>query len=231
MSRIWLAQGKLEAISQWVQDCGLDARKGPTYLHEMEYIALARILLVQGRLNEAPELLQRLLKATEMGGRTSRMLEILILQALAFQTGGTTDQALAALEKALILAEPGGFIRAFVDEGPPMARLLYEALSRGITPDYVHRLLSAFPITEPGKSATPENETSESGLIEPLSEREIEVLPLIAEGLTNQEIASRLYLTLNTIKSHSRNIYGKLDVHSRTQAIARAQTLGLLPRG
>jgi LuxR family maltose regulon positive regulatory protein len=116
-----------------------------------------------------------------------------------------------------------------MDEGPLMARLLYEALLRGTAPDYVQRLLSAFPVTEPGRAASPEKEVPKPDLIEPLSERELEVLELLAEGLTNSEIASRLFLTLNTVKSHSRNIYGKLDVHSRTQATARAQALGLLP--
>jgi len=133
------------------------------------------------------------------------------------------------LEQALTLAEPGGFIRVFVDEGPPMAHLLYEAVTRGIAVDYARRLLSAFSVVEteqtvPAKTLAPAQE-----LIEPLSERELEVLQLIAQGLTNQEVASRLYLSLNTVKAHSRNIYGKLDVHSRVQAVAKARTLGLLP--
>jgi LuxR family maltose regulon positive regulatory protein len=137
---------------------------------------------------------------------------------------------MTSLEQALTQAEPGGFIRTFVDEGPPLARLLYEALTRGIAPDYARRLLSAFPVSEPEQAAPLETQALKSDLIEPLSERELEVLTLVAEGLTNPEIASRLFLTLNTIKGHTRNIYGKLNVHSRTQAIARAQALGLLPR-
>ena len=144
-ARIWLAQDKLEAASQWVGERGLDADGDPTYMHEMEYIALARILIAQGRLDEATRLLQRLLEAAEAGGRTSRVIEILMLQALAFQAGGDTDQAMTALERALTLAEPGGFIRIFVDEGPPMARLLYEALARGIAPDYVSPVVGSIP--------------------------------------------------------------------------------------
>ncbi|MFW9835768.1 MAG: LuxR C-terminal-related transcriptional regulator, partial [Candidatus Thorarchaeota archaeon] len=135
-----------------------------------------------------------------------------------------------ALEKALTLAKPGGFIRTFVDEGPPMARLLYEALSRGIASDYTRRLLAAFPVTEPEQIDSVKTQTATSELIEPLSERELEVLQLMAEGLTNPEVASRLFLALNTVKTHTRNIYGKLNVHNRTQAIACAQALGLLPR-
>jgi LuxR family maltose regulon positive regulatory protein len=133
------------------------------------------------------------------------------------------------LEQALTLAKPGGFLQIFVDEGPPMARLLYKALSRGIAPEYVRRLLAAFPVAETEQTGPPDTPAPQSDLIEPLSERELQVLELIAEGLTNPEIAARLFLALNTVKAHCGNIYGKLDVHSRTQAVARAQALGLLP--
>jgi LuxR family maltose regulon positive regulatory protein len=158
------------------------------------------------------------------------MIEILMLQALTFQAGGDTIRAMAALERALALAEPGGFIRIFVDEGLPMAHLLYEALTRAIVPDYVRRLLAIFPVVETEQTEASKTQAAQSELVEPLSERELEVLQLIAEGLTNPEIAARLFLSLNTVKAHTRNIYGKLDVHSRTQAVARSQKLGLLPR-
>jgi CubicO group peptidase (beta-lactamase class C family) len=143
--------------------------------------------------------------------------------------GGNTTGAMDALERALALAEPGGFIRIFVDEGPPMAHLLHEAAARGIAPEYTRRLLAAFPVTTTEVPEPANPQLAESDLIEPLSERELEVLALLAEGLTNREIASRLFLALNTVKAHTGNIYGKLNVHSRTQAIARAQALGLLP--
>ena len=227
--RIWLAQGKLEAASQWVGERGLDPDGEPTYLHEMEYIVFARILIAQRRLDEAARLLQRLLEAAEAGGRISRVIELLMLQTLAAQSGGDTVQAMSTLEQALTLAEPGGFIRTFVDEGPPMARLLYEALSRGIAPDYVRRLLAAISSDEPVQADAISSQADQSELIEPLSERELEVLQLIAEGLTNREIASRLFLSLHTVKVHAHNIYGKLGVHSRTQAAARARALGILP--
>jgi LuxR family maltose regulon positive regulatory protein len=228
-ARIWLAQGKLEVASQWVGERGLDPDGEPTYLHEMEYIVFARILIAQGRLDEAARLLQRLLEAAKAGGRNSRVIEILLLQSLAFQAEGDTTQAMTALQRALSLAELGGFIRTFVDEGPPMARLLYEALSHGIAPDYVRRLLAAFPVAKPEQTDSPKSQAQDSKLVEPLSEREIEVLQLIAEGLTNQEIASRLFLSLHTVKVHAHNIYGKLGVHNRTQAAARARALGILP--
>jgi len=156
------------------------------------------------------------------------VIEILILQALSLQAQGDTDQAITTLEQALTLAEPEGFIRVFVDAGPPMARLLYEAVTRGIAPDYARRLLAAFPVTEPERADPSETQVPKSELVELLSERELEVLQLIAEGLTNPEIASRLFLSLNTVKVHARNIYGKLGVHNRTQAVARARVLGVL---
>ena len=190
---------------------------------------LSRILIAQGRLDETARLLQRLLKAAEAGGRTSRMIEILLLQALARQAQGDTDQASAMLEKAITLAEPGGFIRIFVDEGPPMATLLFEALSRDIAPGYVRKLLAAFPNEAPQQTRTSNLLDPDSEWIEPLSEREIEVLQLIAEGLTNQVIANRLFLSPHPVKVHTRTIYGKLGVNNRTQAGARARALGILP--
>jgi DNA-binding CsgD family transcriptional regulator len=150
-------------------------------------------------------------------------------QAVAFHAQGDTTQAMSRLERALAIAEPGGFIRTFADEGPPMGRVLYEALSREIAPDYVRRLLAAFPSVEPEQREPSKSQAPETELIEPLSERELEVLQLIAEGLTNREIASRLFLSLNTVKTHTRNVYGKLDVHNRTQAVGRARALGVLP--
>jgi LuxR family maltose regulon positive regulatory protein len=227
-ARIWLAQDKLDAASQWAEKRGLAPDKEPIYVGGVEYGVLARILLAQGRLDETITLLQRMLEPAQAGRHTTRVIENLRIQALAFQAGGDTTRAVAALERALALAEPGGFIRIFVDEGPSMARLLHEALSREIATDYVRRLLAAFPVAEPEQADPLKREAPKSELLEPLSERELEVLQLIAEGLTNPEIASRLFLALNTVKAHSRNIYGKLGVHSRTQAVARARALGIL---
>jgi len=220
-ARIWLAQGKLERATQWGEERDFDLNGKLTYLHETEFVVLGRIFIAQNKLDDAFRLQKKLLKPTEAGGRISRKIEILLLQALAFQVQEDTANAISKLENALSLAKPGGFIRIFVDEGPPMARLLYEALSREIAPDYVRQLLAAFPIDEPKQAA-------HSKLIEPLSEREIEILQLVAEGLTNLEIASRLYLSPNTVKAHTRNIYGKLGVNNRTQAGVRARALGLL---
>lgn len=233
--RLALAQGKLEAASQWMEARGLNVVGAPPpppeidYFKLIEYVVLARTLLAQGRPDDVAQLLPWLLETAETGGRTSRTIELLLLQALVFHAQGDTNRALAPLERALTLAEPEGFIRIFVDEGPSMARLLYEALDRGIAPDYVRRLLAAFPIDEPQQGDPSQSQVSEPGYVEPLSEREIEVLQLVAEGLSNREIATRLFLSLHTVKAHTRNIYGKLGVHNRVQAVAKARGMGILP--
>jgi LuxR family maltose regulon positive regulatory protein len=137
------------------------------------------------------------------------------------RTQGDVDWALTSL--ALALAESEGYVCMFVDEGVPMARLLYKAAARGIMPEYAGLLLATFPEVDSAQPKCPPTE-----MIEPLSDRELEVLELIAEGLSNREIAAKLYLSLNTVKVHSSNIYGKLGVNSRTQAVAKAKTLGIL---
>jgi LuxR family maltose regulon positive regulatory protein len=198
-------------------------------VHEAEDLMLARIRITQGRQDEIQPLLQGLLASAKAGERTTRMIEILLLQALAFQARGDLDRGLNTLAQAFVLAEPEGFVRIFVDEGPEMARLLYTALGKGIAPAYTQRLLAAFPFDEAEQSAPSSPPDGETGLIEPLSERELEVLELIATGISNQEVASRLFLSLNTIKVHTRNIYSKLGVNNRIQAVARARGLGILP--
>jgi len=126
------------------------------------------------------------------------------------------------------LAEPLGFLHIFVDEGPPMAGLLYEALKREIAPKYVQKLLAAFPVTEQEETDLTKPQVDQSGLIEPLSEREIEVLQFIAKGLTNQEISNKLFLSMHTVKTHTRNIYSKLGVHHRAEAVAKARAFGII---
>lgn len=227
-ARIWLAQGSLDLKARWANDRRLSINEDLTYLREPEHIALARILIDQKQLEDAIGLLHQLEDLAQAGGRTSTTIEILLLQALAFQADGNTAEAISELEHALTLAEPGGFVRIFVDEGPPMARLLYDSLRHGNHADYKHQLLAAFPATESAQVDLSKSQSPESNIIEPLTEREIEVLGLMAEGLSNREIADRLILSLHTIKAHSRNIYGKLDVHSRMSAVTKAKALGVL---
>ena len=233
-ARIWLAQGQLDAAGQWLGDHRLEAEGDLTFLQELdyvelsEYLGLARVLLAQGRSEEATALLQRLLARSEVLGHASRTIQILVLQALVFEGDSKSSRAMAALEQALVIAEPSGYVRTFVNEGPAMARLLCTAANREVAPDYARRLLAAFPSDGPKQTGKPRPQTPICKIFESLSERELEVLRLIAEGLTNREVATRLFLTVNTVKAHTRNIYGKLGVHSRMQAVARARALGIL---
>jgi LuxR family maltose regulon positive regulatory protein len=224
-----LARGNIDAAGRWAQANDLVIDGDFEFHREIEYLTLVRLFIAQKRFEEAKSLVKRIYRTAQKTGKRHTELEGLILLALVFSISGETDQALAYLETALSIGEPEGFIRIFVDEGPPMAHLLYEALSHGVAPKYVNRLLAALPDAKPQQAGPLEMQTPEPDLVEPLSERELEVLAIIARGLTNREIASRLFLSLNTVKAHTRNIYGKLGVHNRTQAVAMAQTLGILP--
>ena len=152
---------------------------------------------------------------------------MLVLQALAIEAEGEQDQAVQVLLDALALAEPGGFIRTFVDEGPPMAHLLSQVAAQGMMPDYLGKLLAADE-TKVQQRAHHSSWPPTQPLLEPLSQREVEVLQLIAQGRSDQEISKRLVLAVSTVKGHNRNIFSKLQVHRRTEAVARARALGLL---
>ena len=220
-ARIWLGCGELEAAARWSTSYQL---LGPVeYLREFEVLTLARVLLVQSRPAAALELLDSLLPPAEYAGRQAAVIEIQGLRGLAWHAQGDLEQALAALGRALNLADTLHFARTLIDEGIPMAALLRQAALRGIAPNMVRRLLVAMEGTA-AKSTPPA-----SPLPEPLTGREQEVLQLLALELANAEIACRLVITLPTVKSHTRNLYGKLGVHTRRQAVDRARSLGLLP--
>ena len=235
-ARVHIKQGSLAKAINWIHERGISINDDLSYISEFEHITLARILIAEyknGRTEpdmlQAIGLLERLLKAAEDRRRMGSVIEILLLQAIAHDAQGNLNHALHALEQALDVAEPEGYLRIFVDEGSQMARLLYKALSQEIASDYVRRLLAAFPTDGQEKIIALKSQDSDSEWIEPLSEREIEVLGLIAEGLTNQEISGRLYVSLNTVKAHTRNIYSKIGVNNRTHAVSKARTLGILP--
>jgi LuxR family maltose regulon positive regulatory protein len=194
-------------------------------------ISQARVHLAQEDARAALAALEPARQEMEAKGWRDETLKVIVLQALALHACGETDQALQVLGEALALAEPGDFIRIFLDEGAPMAQLLHQAAAHGTTADYANRLLTVFEDATQDKERTTELSRPvphPPSLVEPLSRRELEVLQLIARGLSNREIGERLFLALDTVKGHNRRIYGKLQVQRRTEAVARARELGLL---
>lgn len=232
--RVWVAQGWLGEALGWVREHGLSVENELSYLHEFDHITLARVLLAchhsdraDGSISEVMGLLERLLKAAEERGGNGSVIEILLLQAMAYHAQGDLPGALLPLQRALALAELEGYVRMFIDEGPSMMQLLHEVSARGIMPDYTSKLLAAFE-AEQRKSQVKPGLPPAQPLIVPLRPRELEILRLIAQGLSNRQIGERLFLALDTVKGHNRIIFDKLQVQSRTEAVARARELGLL---
>lgn len=236
-ARIHIKQGQLPKAEAWVREQGISAKDDLSYLREFEHTTLARVLLAEYEVNrkerviqDALNLLKRLLKAAEDQNRMGSMVEILIVTALAHHTAGNTPQAFASLERSLLLAMPEGYFRTFINDGKPM-QLLLSAFQLWVDKQprsqyqelhvYLGRLLSAF--AQPAGSGKPA-----SGMVEALSQRELEVLRLVAQGFSNDQISKRLFLALNTVKGHNRIIFDKLQVQNRTEAVARARELGLL---
>jgi LuxR family maltose regulon positive regulatory protein len=229
----------LEAVEHWVEARGLRADGEIKSLNdEFEYLVWVRLLIIQNEPGQALKLLARLLQAAEDGGRTGRVIEMLTLQALAQGALGDTQQALIPLERALSLAEPEGYVRLFVDEGEPMAMLLYEAAARGISPNYANKLLAAFGAEAQRRRGAGEQKLAPSRPspsapsplpLEPLSDRELEVLRLLLNtDLSAPEIAVELVVSVNTVRTHIKRIYSKLDAHSRYEAVQRAKEIDLL---
>ena len=237
--RVWLAQGRLREALGWAHERGRSVDEEPGFLGEFEQMTLARVLIAHYRrepgdhsIEQATHLLDRLKRAAEAGGRIGSLIEIEILRALAQHVQGHLAPALVALEHALNMAEPEGYVRIFVSEGPAMARLLSAA--RRTAPEYIGKLLAAFPDAgsqsfNSEMAAAPQHLTSENqDVAEPLSTREREILELIAQGYSNSQIGARLFLAVSTVKGHNQRIFDKLQVQSRTEAVARARKLGLL---
>jgi LuxR family maltose regulon positive regulatory protein len=216
-ARVHIRQGRLGEAKAWERERGLSVKDEASYLGEYEHLTLARIHLAERSFEGVNPMLERLLALAESQKRTGSVIEILLTQALVFQAQG--KQSLTALERALTLTEPEGYIRIFVDEGEAMRSLLCELKttpSRG----YVNRILESFPQS---KIVNPK-----SKMVEPLSDRELEILRLIAEGHSNAEIGQRLYLAISTVKGHNLRIFNKLQAENRTEAVARARELGLI---
>jgi LuxR family maltose regulon positive regulatory protein len=225
-ARLWLVQGQMAAAerwhSEWVARRPKNAESLPYVLHELDQILHARILLARGESEGCLKVTRQLQRDADRLGRQAVVLEMLILQCLALAAKGDDGQALHTLEQALSFAEPEEYLRIFLDKGSPMAQLLYEAAEQGIHRGYVGHILSFFPPTQEGQPSNLKH------LIEPLSLRELEVLQLLARGSSNKEVARQLFISLPTVKWHASNIYGKLGVRNRTQAVAKARALGLI---
>jgi LuxR family maltose regulon positive regulatory protein len=233
-AQLELAQGNAASALHWADTSGLSAEDDDlNYPHEMAYLVLVRVRIAQARADPANPLLQdalylldRLQESAEPKARMGSVIEILVLRALALEAHGDRKSALSTLEQALVLAAPEGYIRLFVDEGAPMLILLLQAHAHSRVPGYVATLLRAFG--EQNISDLPLSSARSDLLVEPLTERERDVLRLLLEGASNREIAQRLVLSVNTVKRHVYNLCGKLGVQSRAQAIIRARALTLL---
>jgi LuxR family maltose regulon positive regulatory protein len=238
-ARLWISQGNTAAAARWAEERKLDRDLSLEMLREEirsafslyrfgEYAALARLLLAQDRPEDALNVLKPLLQAAEGAGWVIYSADALALKALALQGQGQLPQALAALERAMSIAEPGRFVRIFVEKGPPIVTLLRQAASRGIAPQCASELLAAFDASTYGRAEETSPYPTTQPLIEPLTERELDVLRLLPTHLSSTEIAEELLISVHTARFHIKNIYGKLGVHYRADAVARAQDLGLL---
>jgi LuxR family maltose regulon positive regulatory protein len=233
--------GEMSGVNLWAETSGLSAADEPDYAKEFNHLVFARWLIRTGKAKQALPLLGRLLVAAQKAIRQRVAIEVLLLQAMAQQSVSNEAEAIKALEKALVLAQSESFVRTFVDEGEPVSKLLLELLKQkgkrweSEKPEllrYVVKLKDAFGPAAPvpvARVAATEGEALPWWYAEdPLSERELEVLQHVGRGLSNQEIADKLFLSAGTVKRHMSNIYQKLDVHSRTQALERARSLKVL---
>jgi LuxR family maltose regulon positive regulatory protein len=220
----------LAEAEEWAQHSDLKPDDKFRYEQEYEYLTLARVFIAGNKAGQAVSLMDRLISSAEGAGRNGQLITYLAVQALTHHCLGNTDKALSHLSRALTLAEPEGYIRTFVDLGLSMWELLHLAVGRGMAPAYVSTLLAAFPTRPlPGRDirSSPRSPIPEM-LVEPLTDREVQILRLMAVQRLFQEIADELYLSVNTVKWYAKNIYGKLGVNSKADAVARVWELGLI---
>ncbi|MDX1506438.1 MAG: LuxR C-terminal-related transcriptional regulator, partial [Spongiibacter sp.] len=232
-AELYLAQGRIGEAGRWARLQTERPVEAPMMVREKAQITLARWQLLQRAPEEALATLSAWLPLAEADGRTGAALAMWVLQAMAHYQARRLDQALILLSKALSVAEPGGYVRLFLDHGPPMAALLERARAQDVSAAYCGRLLAAFAADESGSrdvaaSPAPPSLPNAPLLVEPLTEREREVLQLIGAGMSNPQIAAELVIAVTTVKTHVRNIYGKLNVSSRFQAVERARELNLI---
>jgi LuxR family transcriptional regulator, maltose regulon positive regulatory protein len=226
-ARLWLTTGHLEEAMRWAQAYAPTLTENPGYLHEFQKVSLARVWFAHRQVKDALHLLDQQYAEAKNAGRIHSLIEIQIVRAQVLSAMGDTEASRRALTHSLTLSEPQGYLRRYLDEGQPMATLLQQTPLRDPhLRAYRERLLSLFPEVEPQVESIPL--TSTSGLIEPLTSREVEILHLIAAGRTNQEIAQQLTVQPSTIKKHINNIFGKLGATHRTQAVALAHEQRLL---
>jgi LuxR family maltose regulon positive regulatory protein len=242
--QVRLAQGDATASWRWAQASGLSVDDEIQFHRYEVYCTFAQILIAQSKPDRALTLLARLLAVAETAGAMGCVIEVQVLQAIALQATGRVNWALAALSRALSLAEPEGYVRTFIDEGEPMGRLLRQTIARGTAVDYASRLVTALeaetardPLGRPhsrplgGSAAKGHAASGTERPVEPLTERELQVLRLLSTHLSRREMAGQLYVSVNTVRFHVKNIYTKLGVHSRSDAIRRAGELKLLQSG
>lgn len=228
--RLWLAQGDHAAVRRWSKSYESNTSNSEGFAKELTDIMLARVYLTHDRPDDAIRLLSQLEAGASASGQQGRLIQILLLKALVLQSMNHSAQALDTLTQSLAFAEPEDYVRVFLDEGQPMQILLARWLSQyGDSPlrGYAARLLVQFD-SEPYLAAT-DDSLSDNILVEPLTARELEVLHIMALGKTNQQIAKQLVVARGTVKAHTASIYRKLDVTNRTEAVARARELGMLP--
>jgi LuxR family maltose regulon positive regulatory protein len=229
-SRLWLAEGDMVAASLWADENVLLVTDSPSFRDMFPYLVQTRLLIAQGKLEHALELLANLLSTAEEAKAGRYIIELLLLQALVRQLKGESRQALSSMERALTLAEPEGYTRSFIEPGPVMADLLRGCIAEGIAVTYAGKLLDAIQADGRDRAGLPTSggEAQDLRYLDPLSERELEVLRLLTTSLTQREIAEELFISLNTLRSHVKSIYSKLNVHNRMAAVRRAQDLDLL---
>jgi LuxR family transcriptional regulator, maltose regulon positive regulatory protein len=239
-ARLLLTQGAFDAVADWAERYALSQDDEPSFARERHYLVLVRLLIAQGTPERGLGLLARLESLAEAQGRGGSLIELTILHALALAAVGDDASAVEKLTRALAAAGPEGYIRVFVDEGPSMLALLDRLADQlrgnlgtraGVSAEYVARLRDSCGPAP--REASPSNRRPTAtgpvrGLVDPLSDREMDVLRLLADGKSNQEIADALVVALDTVKKHVSHILGKLQATSRTQAVARARQIALL---